>query len=437
MLKLIRNILAKLKILFDEAENIIEWKYFEELHQLQEAEGLHLANKVRSKHIAFEKNKMKVKLAAQLLSTSVANSLSFCKDTLKLPQFQNCSATVKFTSIFNDLFDILNSKNQRQHGFKKPISVKNSSAIITKLEECAEYIKKLSLPNNKQNILNSKVKTGFLGFLINIKSMIEMYKFTCVDNNYLKYIPMYKVSQDHLELMFGSKRSHGGYNNNPTTKQFKSAVKKLIINTEIREKSTGNCINLENIPILHASSLQNSVNIINKTVSSHEEWLDIFHTVEVDHDYSFNMCLPLYTTYKNEVISYIAGFIVKKLMKNLRCAQCINALIGKNDEIDQNLINIKNRGSLIYPSRDVIYICKKVDSVITMYIKINKNLSNININSFTNDLMQNIFSYTSQSIFNELNDHINDQCFFSNHLNHLIKSIISLYAKVKLTHYTG
>jgi len=106
------------------------------------------------------------------------------------------------------------------------------------------------------------------------------------------------------------------------------------------------------------------------------------------------MRLPLYTTtYKNEVISYIVGFIVKKLMKNLRCAQCINALIGKNDETDQNLINIKNRGSLIYPSRDVIYICKKVDSAIyiTMYIKINKNLSNININSFTNDLMQNIF----------------------------------------------
>lgn len=54
---------------------------------------------------------MKVKLATQLLSTSITNALQLCKDILKLPQFQDCSATITFTSIFNDLFDIFNSKN--------------------------------------------------------------------------------------------------------------------------------------------------------------------------------------------------------------------------------------------------------------------------------------------------------------------------------------
>lgn len=43
---------------------------------------------------------------------SVANAFDFCKNTLKLPEFENCIATVKFTTIFN-LFDILNSKTQR------------------------------------------------------------------------------------------------------------------------------------------------------------------------------------------------------------------------------------------------------------------------------------------------------------------------------------
>lgn len=380
---------------------------------------------------------MKVTLASQLLSMSVAHSLSLCKNTLHLPQFQNCLATVKFTSIFNDLFDILNSKNQRQHEFKKPISMETSSKIITKVNECAEYIKKLSV-SKEQNILHSRVKTGFLGFLINIQSMIQMYKFTCIKNNFLKYIPMYKISQDHLELIFGSIRSHGGFNNNPTAKQFKSALKKLIIHTEIREKNTGNCINLEDIPILNvsSSSSQNSINIINETVNSNKKWLNVFRTVETDHDYSFNMCLPLYTTqYKNEVISYIAGYIIRKLMKKLNCVECINALTVRDAETNQNLINIKSRGSLLYPSRDVIYICKQVDNALTMYIKVHKNLSDININTVTYDIMKNIISYTSQGIFNVLKEHINDQCFFSNHVNHLLKSIISLYAKIRLTHY--
>lgn len=255
MLKLVRNIIGKVKILYDADGNKIEWKYFEELHKLQEAEGLHLANKIRSKHIAFYKNKIKVKLASQLLSMSVAHSFLFCENTLQ-----------------------------------KPISIETFSEIITKVKDCAEYIRELSLPDGQQNILHSRVKTGFLGFLVNIQSMIQVYKFACVENNMLKYIPMYKISQDHLELIFESIRSQGGYNNNPTIIQFKSALKKLIIHIDIREKSTGNCINLEDIPILHVSSVQNSVNIINKTVNSNKEWLDILHTVEIDHDYSFNMC---------------------------------------------------------------------------------------------------------------------------------------------------
>jgi len=74
---------------------------------------------------------------------------------------------------------------------------------------------------------------------------------------------VYKISQDHLELIFSCIRSHGGYNNNPRVKQFKSAFKKLIIHTEIKENKTGNCICLEEIPILYISSTRDSINIIN------------------------------------------------------------------------------------------------------------------------------------------------------------------------------
>lgn len=62
----------------------------------------------------------------------------------------------------------------------------------------------------------------------------------------LDHIRMYKISQDLLELFFGTVRSLGGLNNNPTSRQFQSAYKKLVVHTHNLENfNTGNCIPLE------------------------------------------------------------------------------------------------------------------------------------------------------------------------------------------------
>lgn len=81
MLKLIQNVINRVKLFYDANGNSIEWKYFEE-HKLQETEGLHLSNKLRTKHITFNKNKIKIKLASQLLSMSVANLSCFYENIL-------------------------------------------------------------------------------------------------------------------------------------------------------------------------------------------------------------------------------------------------------------------------------------------------------------------------------------------------------------------
>ena len=84
MLKLLRNTFATCGLLKDRRGNIIRWQYLEELHQLQQREGLHLASKLKSAHLCWQSQKMKVKLAAQTLSSSVADALEFCRDALDL-----------------------------------------------------------------------------------------------------------------------------------------------------------------------------------------------------------------------------------------------------------------------------------------------------------------------------------------------------------------
>jgi len=81
MIKLVRNAFGEKKIFLDYENNEINFEYVQRLCYLQEKEGCHLANKLRKNHILFFKQKMKVKLATQLLSQSVADALKFCKDT--------------------------------------------------------------------------------------------------------------------------------------------------------------------------------------------------------------------------------------------------------------------------------------------------------------------------------------------------------------------
>jgi hypothetical protein len=90
MLKLARNALAHLGSFVDCENNIITWKLFSSLNKIQECEGFKLANKFSSRHIQFLKHKTNVQLAAQTLSSFVADAIEFLDKSMKLKEFQNC-----------------------------------------------------------------------------------------------------------------------------------------------------------------------------------------------------------------------------------------------------------------------------------------------------------------------------------------------------------
>lgn len=61
---------------------------------------------------------MKVHLAAQLFSSSVADAMESWEQGLKLEEFKGCAATVKFVRTVDAAFDVLNSGNPLGKGFK-------------------------------------------------------------------------------------------------------------------------------------------------------------------------------------------------------------------------------------------------------------------------------------------------------------------------------
>jgi len=87
MIKLVRNCFGEKRRFLDDNNEIIDYAFIEKLLVLQENENCHLSNKLKKQHVFFSRQKMKVKLATQLLSRSVATALQFCKNNLSQWRF--------------------------------------------------------------------------------------------------------------------------------------------------------------------------------------------------------------------------------------------------------------------------------------------------------------------------------------------------------------
>lgn len=115
MLKLVRNALADYKEFKTDHGNI-KWQYIIELYQVQNLLTLKFKNKLNSQCIKWYQNKMKVKYAAQTLSSSVATAIEFLKQNC--PQFHGSEATITLIRIIDRLFDFMNS----EESFRKRVS---------------------------------------------------------------------------------------------------------------------------------------------------------------------------------------------------------------------------------------------------------------------------------------------------------------------------
>lgn len=140
MIKLVRNTFESKKIIFNKFDKEIKWHLLINLNNLQKNQGLNFANKLSERHLNFRNEIMKVKLATQLLSKSVAKALELCEQLLVSSRFKDTAATVEFIEIFNDLFDVFNSRSGEMFGYKKPICPQNAMEVMDFLDKAKEYI---------------------------------------------------------------------------------------------------------------------------------------------------------------------------------------------------------------------------------------------------------------------------------------------------------
>ena len=384
MLKLVRNAFGDKKYFTDIDGWGVKYSFISKLHELQSSTGLHMSNKLRAAHINYKKKIMNVKLAAQMLSDSVAGALEFCHKE-NIPGFEDALLTARFVRTFNRLFDIFNSRNLLASCFKAPLSSENINSVLQQLELDFKYIQSLKCPSSGKLMTSTNRKTGFLGFLIaifNIKRLF--YRLN------QKILCTYKFSQDHLELFFSKIRSHCGHNNNPTALQFESSYKRLLIHNELKEVTTGNCTPLVEMSILTVSSvtqkksiplskqLVQQLNRENSRLIAEEEPINF--EIDQDCESSVSSNVQEHHTFYRNVVAYMAGYVVRKIRKVLNCEVCVSALTEDDSLISSSdwlhYTRFKDMGGLLYPSKDV-KICIQCEK--QFKANVHSNLSQINV----------------------------------------------------------
>jgi len=238
LIKGVRNALADMGVLIHQGQKI-EWRYIAHLHEVQMKDNLHLANKLKGRHLDFLRNKMNVKLAVQALSSSVAKAIDCLRDDLHCEQFIGSQATTHFISTMDKAFDLCNSSNFAAKGFKSPINSSNLDMKAKAMDEIISYI--MDLRDHRGELLVcGKRKTSFIGFITTLTSLRRLSTQLIQQENF-RFVLTYRFSQDHLETFFSRIRRRFGWNNNPNALQFKWALRSLLQKNGVTPSARANC----------------------------------------------------------------------------------------------------------------------------------------------------------------------------------------------------
>lgn len=441
-IKLVRNTLGQKGLIYDPDGNPVLWQYIVDLEKLQSSEGLTAATRLRSQHINFKTQKMKVRYATQVFSDSVADALTFCAQLYPLyPQFKDCEATVKFLKIFNKLFDILNSKNFLCRGFKQSLNVNTADEFFSFFAEAEEYIRGLTI-NKTKKIIDSASRTGFIGFIMGMHSMTFLYNRLVLGQE-MRYLLGIKFSQDHIETLFSVFRSLNGFNNNPNVVQFTAAFKRIMVKNQIKASYNANCldhgteqafISLNKPSRYTNAEADRSKEIRNQSSLTKLNSIAIAPLIdenEQDEELisNFNEAIRnevVISEYISNVVVYISGFVERHIKDKIKCEHCFNALVTE-DKACSALISAKNRGGLLVPQRSVYKICLIVEKEIRA--------SSLLANFYNDIINRSTRQIVCENIFNHMPiDHILNADPLNNHRILLIKSVIEYYLKIRLHH---
>ncbi|CAH1284744.1 unnamed protein product [Diabrotica balteata] len=308
LIKLARNNLLKNHFVFTNEANIkktTSWEHIKAFYVHDIKYANRAAPKLTEAHInpnAFQK--MKVKLASQVLSSTVAASLNLYIRFGIIPAA--AEGTSEVVQIFDNLFDLLNSSSLH-HSKKYCQAFKNLEYQKQFLEKCDKFFKTVQVVNNKNKVVTSRIKC-LKGWRITIRGVQLLWEKLKIAG--YTFLLTRRLNQDSLENFFGSIRQQTGNNLSPTTFQFQMAFRKLLC-VDLMNSGAENCQGDPDAVLLKLTDLP-------LTLNDQPAATTTIGLANIDLDYQ-----------KLDIISqntarYVCGYYIKKCLEVHTCSTCSN-----------------------------------------------------------------------------------------------------------------
>ena len=242
----------------------------------------------------------------------------------------------------------------------------------------------------------------------------------------------------------------GECNDNPTVRQFSAAYKRILLHNDMQDIIWGNCIPFESLYILTTSSssemrtkmgnaaiLEINSSLPKRRVLNSNQLEISSKTNDGNDDYIYIPSTRHLSLCSNAIVAYIAGFVVYKLKKYLKCETCIDALIGNDNSTIHSLVNLKNKGHLIHPSDDVIEICLSYEKLFRESSgQAEGSIADTALckNNFQKIVISVAERFIRKKIFHKLQEHMFDTDPPHNHLLLLMKAVTEKYLQVRYTY---
>lgn len=383
MLKLLRKDFSVHKLYHN--DELLNWDLLKKLAAKQDTDNFGLGNQLTlRRHIHWDLSPMTVRYAVETMSNGVADILEqLCEDNYA--DFVGCESTIKFIRLVNNLFDIMNYGDGKKtnNQFKQPINESTMPEFLELFNQFKNFINELSVIKSDSKTskkvamltftkLKSNAFVGFSGFVQNIASVVGIYN-DYVLTGLIDTFYTFQFSQDNLETYFSLIRSSLGANVNPTTQQFMSAYRKLLLVMPHMSSNHTNCNYFEVSNILNVT-----VPAQTPAIPSHD---DIIRTtaIEIDEDYETLISKEL-DPYEQHMVAYISTCIEANIIRKIKsqsvsaCQDCLS-VFSENTKIYDNFIEKKKRSGhqLVQPccsTRDIIKVCNSVLKILqpTKYV---------------------------------------------------------------------
>lgn len=372
--------------------NIVSLKHVKDLISMQEGMELKVAPKLKQIHVNPGKfQKMKVNLAAQVLSHSTSTALRLCVARKLLPDA--ALTTAWFLQTVNDWFDTMNAR------FPLASIFKSSTAKVEILQKIRDLFFNLHFSGH------DSWKPIQSGVRLSTSTVLDLFGDLVLNGSYM-YLMTGRLTQDCVENLFSQIRARGDIHPKPV--HLRHCIR-LISLSQYMHVSTS------------ASYEQDSDTYFLDFLKGHAKESGDLTDDDDDERYVAEDCsalLPI-SALEGDVLYTIAGWAVFKEKSRIKnCPTCLSSMIGdKSDAPEQSLLTVLKSFStgsgLTHPSKTIF------EAVIAAESLFQKNRANLT--GSANILSYLMKGFTSQFVVSNF-----PTC------HNVLRNIVSRYFRLRI-----